>query len=73
MIEQTDNCSCQPYLKLYRWKGMDIYLKGFTGAACNWVPSYFDKTGNPYTMPSGYTVDRFVSDSKLLKDIWHCQ
>ena len=73
MISETEDCSCQPYLSLYEWKGRRVYLKGFTGPACNWVPAYYDEHGQPLMMIATYTLDQFLAESKLVKLIWECR
>ena len=71
-IRQTDDCTCQPYLNLYQWKGQLVYLWASAGPACNSVPSYFDKDGNPLMMIAIYTMEQFLAESKLIKTIWRC-
>ena len=73
MINNNNNCSCQPYLNLYEWKGKQVYQYSNRGPACNSVPAYYDIEGKPLMMIAIYTQDQFLSESRLLKVIWECK
>ena len=72
-IASYTDCTCEPYIDLYSWKGQKVYLLAFRGPACNWVPGYFNEEGQPITMESGYSLQQFAQESKLLKRVWTCQ
>lgn len=73
IISNNNNCTCQPYLNLYEWKGMQAYLYAFRGPACNFIPAYYDAEGKPLMMTATYTFDQFLAESRLLKKIWECK
>jgi hypothetical protein len=73
LIARFENCSCEPYIDLYSWKGQKVYVLAYKGPACNWIPGYFNEEGQPIGMENGYTLQEFVEDSWFLKRVWTCQ
>lgn len=72
IIDENQDCVCLPYIDLHNWNKQEIYLLGFKGPTCNWIPGYYDSKGNSIEMESGYTLDKFLAESVLQKHIWSC-
>jgi hypothetical protein len=72
---KSDNpdCTCDPYIAEYFWQNKTVYLRGFTGPTCNWIPIYYDSTGSILTMPANYTPNDFQEESSFIKTVWSCQ
>jgi hypothetical protein len=68
----SGNCVCDPYINLYTWRNQPVYLLGYAGPACSWIPTYYNEKGEIITMPVGYTVDMFAAESRLVKNVWRC-
>jgi hypothetical protein len=71
LIEES-NCVCLPYVYLYTWNNKQVYALAYRGITCNWMPSYYNSQGHLIQMSQGYTFDKFLQDSKLVKKIWEC-
>jgi hypothetical protein len=72
VIAQDTSCICDPYLKKYTWRNQVVYLLGAAGPACDWAPLYYTAVGEPLTMATGYTVDNFWKEAKIIKIAWSC-
>lgn len=74
---QTDTfCACHPWIDKFFWKGKIVYMHGYSGTAtlfCDYIPTYFDADGYPFTLPGGYTPNQFFEDAKRIETIWHCE
>ena len=73
IIDNSNDCTCLPYINQYEWKGQTIYVLAFRGPACNWTPGYFDKNGQPVFMAIGYPFDQFLVESLLIRVVWECE
>lgn len=67
------DCTCDPYIDLYKWQGQDVYILLTRGPACNSVPLYFDSNGNSIEMEEGYTLDDFRNEGEKIKTVWTCE
>lgn len=72
LIDENSGCTCDPYIKLYTWRGESIYVRYIAGPLCNGVPLYYDENGETVTMATGYTLDMFLAESQFIKTIWQC-
>ena len=72
VIADNSNCTCEPYIDQYQWKGTTVYLLAYTGPTCSWIPTYFDKDGIVFTMPAGYSLNDFLQESTSRKPVWKC-
>lgn len=71
-IDESTDCTCDPYIKLYSWRGQPVYLRGYTGPVCNWTPAYYNENGKPIFMAAGYMLDQFLAEAQFIKTIWQC-
>ena len=69
---ENNDCTCAPYIKEYKWRGITVFLKGFAGPACNWVPAYYNKDGAPITMADGYSLQDFMEEADFVRLVWQC-
>ena len=72
-ISKNTDCTCLPTLDKYSWKGQVVYVKGFRGPACNWIPTFYNEQGEVFSLPEGYSFTQFHADSKFLQNVWHCE
>jgi len=73
LITENSACICDPYLNQFSWRNQTVYLLGFTGPGCDWMPSYYDIEGEVIAMEPGYTMDDFMLEAKLIKTVWRCE
>ncbi|MGV8877537.1 MAG: hypothetical protein ACOH2A_00770 [Sphingobacteriaceae bacterium] len=73
IIAESKDCTCQPYINQYLWKDKIVFVRAFSGSACDTRPSYYDKDGVEFEMEQGYTIDQFLRESSLTKKMWTCQ
>ena len=66
-------CVCEPYVRQYLWRDQTIYLWGYTGPTCNWIPGYFDAEGKPVVMAENYNLYEFLEEASYVKLIWECR
>lgn len=66
------SCTCDPYIKLYTWRGQSVYLQYILGPLCNGIPIYYDANGERLTMEAGYTLDMFLAESVFVRTVWEC-
>ena len=71
-IDEYTSCICDPYIKLYTWRGESVYLQYINGPLCNGIPVYYNATGEKITMETGYTLDMFLAESVFTKTVWEC-
>jgi len=69
-MEQTD-CSCEPYIDLYKWHDQQLYFFGYKGPACDWVPRFVDAEGNDVSL-SQEEIQQFHNEATKIKNIWTC-
>lgn len=67
-----ENCSCQPWIKEYVWRGEQVFVKGNSGPACSWTPVFYDSSGGVFELPAGYSYDDFSRDSRFIREVWSC-
>lgn len=72
LIDNNNNCICDPYIDLYTWRGQEVFLLAHKGPTCNWFPGYFDTNGDIIQMETNYTLDQFLGESTLVRKIWEC-
>ena len=77
VIDANTSCYCGPYINKYTWKDNQtiyVYLVGYnTTAICDGIPTYYDKDGkNIESMTGKYNLPQFLSESELVKTVWHC-
>jgi hypothetical protein len=72
-IDTYTSCTCDPYIKLYAWRGQAVYLQYIAGPTCNGVPVYYNKDGERITMDTGYTLDQFLAESRFVRTVWQCR
>ncbi|MFT3934877.1 MAG: hypothetical protein QM726_14730 [Chitinophagaceae bacterium] len=72
-LKANPNCTCEPYLNEYRWQSKIIYVLGNRGAACQWIPTYYDAKAQPYILPAEYSYDMFIKEATLVKNVWTCK
>ena len=72
---QSNNgtCNCAPYLDQYLWKSRTVYVLGYRGPACNWIPTFYDEQGKTFSLKSGYSFDAFLQEGKKIKEVWSCR
>lgn len=71
-IIDNSNCTCQPWINKYYWKAQDVYVLGYAGVTCNWVPVYFDASGTTIEMPKDYTFGDFLKQAAFIEKNWDC-
>ncbi|HVG11545.1 MAG TPA: hypothetical protein VM843_01020 [Flavisolibacter sp.] len=69
----SGSCNCEPYIDQYLWKKKTVYLLGYRGPACNWIPTFYDEQGNMFSLESGYSFDAFLQEGKRIKEVWSCK
>lgn len=69
---ETKNCTCDPYINQYTWRGQTVYMQGFSGPACNWYPLYYNQDGDKITMTTGYTLNDFEKEASFIREVWKC-
>lgn len=72
LIDGNTSCVCDPYIKLYTWRGELVYLRYMSGPLCNGVPVYYNEEGEEITMEAGYTLDQFLAEGQFVKTVWQC-
>lgn len=72
-IQTTENCTCDPYINLYKWNNKYIYVLAFSGPVCNTVASYYDEKGQLLADMYTYSFDKFINESRFVKNIWTCK
>ncbi len=68
----SGTCNCEPYIDQYLWKGKTVYVLGYRGPACNWIPGFYDEQGNTFQLESGYSFDAFLQEGKRVQEVWRC-
>lgn len=71
------DCFCHPYISQYIWRNENVYVLAYNdqlniGYICDWLPTYYNANGDIFTVQTGYTYDKFLKDSRLIKKIWAC-
>ncbi|HTE13427.1 MAG TPA: hypothetical protein VK645_20750 [Chitinophagaceae bacterium] len=69
---QNPTCICEPYMNQYIWKNENVYVLAEKGAYCNWAPVYYHSNGERFEVKTGYTYDKFLQESQLVKNVWTC-
>ena len=64
------NCSCEPFIDEYRWKGEIVYVQSCRGSLCYCVAKFYDAEGVEINMSSSF--DKFQLESKFIKNVWTC-
>ena len=70
---KNTDCTCDPYISQFIWKGQTIYVLAYAGPACSWTPGYFDASGQPITQPPWESNEAFARESKFIRLIWTCR
>lgn len=65
------NCTCDPYIGLYKWQNKDIYFFSFRGPACNGVARYVDQEGNELNLDL-QEMEQFNEEAEFEKTVWFC-
>lgn len=70
------NCSCNPYVDLYKWRQKYIYFFGFSGSGpsgllCSWVARYVDQEGNELEL-NQQEMAQFNEEAEFEKTVWVC-
>lgn len=73
LILKSTNCTCDPYINKYLWRGKTVYLWSCNGPACDCMTIYYNESGEKFNMDAGYTPDNFRQESRLVKNIWSCK
>lgn len=73
IAKENPDCTCEPYIDQYEWKGQIVYVLGYKGPACDWFPTYYNENGVEFTMAAEYSLDDFRADSEFRKNVWNCK
>lgn len=73
LMAQNANCICDPYINQYLWRQQKVYVLAAKGPACDWQPAYYRENGEEFSMVAGYSLDDFLRESQLLKEVWACK
>lgn len=71
-LAQSYDCSCEPYIDLYRWQGMQVFVLQYSGPACNWIPTYIKADGTYLQMPANISLDQFKTSAVFIGQVWRC-
>ena len=76
---QTNNpsCICHPVITQYIWKNKNIYVISYndtlnTTYVCDWIPGYYNASGESIHMPTGYDYNDFLADATFVRVVWSC-
>lgn len=72
-LTKNTNCTCEPYVNQYLWKGKTVYVLAYKGPYCTWTAGYYDENGTKTDMEAGYSYYTFLDESQLIKNIWTCK
>ena len=67
------NCTCEPIINQYNWKGQIVYVLASRGPACNSVPIIYDKDGKMLLAADYNSYTTFRKESKLIREVWSCR
>jgi hypothetical protein len=70
---ENPDCTCDPYIKKYEWKGRIVYVQAVAGPACSSIPFYYNSSGERFELPSRITFDEFFAEATFIKDVWSCK
>ncbi|MEJ7778041.1 MAG: hypothetical protein WKF68_00510 [Daejeonella sp.] len=73
LTDKNADCTCEPYINQYTWESKTIYVLAYKEPSCDWKPTYYNEKGEEIKMGSGYHYDKFLEDSRLIKNIWTCK
>ncbi|SIS94928.1 hypothetical protein SAMN05421788_102265 [Filimonas lacunae] len=66
------DCTCDPFIATYQWDSKVVLVRGFANPACNFVPFYLNQDSTEFTLPAGYTYDKFISEATLVNRVSLC-
>jgi hypothetical protein len=70
---ENPNCTCDPFIKQYEWKGRIVYVQAYMGPACSTMPAFYNSSGERFELPSRITFNDFYAESTFIKDVWSCK
>jgi hypothetical protein len=73
LIDSNKDCTCDPYIDQYIWRSKTVFVVAARGPFCDTQPMYYDENGAESKMPEGYTLEKFRSESTLVKNVWTCK
>ena len=65
-ITEEQNCECKPFIDEYTLDGNIIYLYICRGVACDCFSTYYDSSGNEFTLRAGQSP-------VYHKHVWSCK
>ena len=70
IMSASDDCTCNPFIDQYLWKGQVIYLSSCGGPACDCTTLFYNKNGERIEMI--INNDKFREESTFIRNIWTC-
>lgn len=70
---QNADCTCDPFINQYSWRGERVYVFSCKGPACNCITEFYDSRGQKFELPAGYSLDQFFRESSLVEHTWTCR
>lgn len=71
-------CTCHPYINQYIWRNENVYVLANNdslniGYVCDWIPVFYHSDGQEFKLKAGYTYEKFLKESRLVKAVWVCE
>lgn len=71
--EENPDCTCDPFISKFKYKGTIVYMQGVAGPACSSVPIFYSANGEQMDLPQGMTYAEFIAECIFIRNVWSCK